>query len=228
VIRCPAAHQVPLVVLLGRQGSGKGEQSARLAAARGLDHVSTGALLRAAARDGSALGRTSETYLVRGTAVPDHLVIGVVAERIALAGAEGRGLVLDGYPRTVAQAERLAELVAPGTVDVAVHLDVPRHVAVERIQNRRVCPECQESTVATTSAPTMRCARCGATTTRRADDWPEAIGRRMSEYARDMDPLLRYYDELGVLVRVDGLGTPDEVAARVAAVVDDRLEASVS
>jgi adenylate kinase len=209
-------------VLLGRQGSGKGEQCGRLATRLDIDHISTGELLRAAARDGTVLGRASQAYLVRGEPVPDDLVAGVVAERLALAAAEGRGVVLDGYPRTVGQADRLSRLIEPARIDLAVHLDVPRSVAVERIQNRRMCTACHRIGV------DARCAVCGGSTTRRADDWPAAIGRRMSDYAREIDGLLRWFDVRGLLVRVDGVGSPSHVAARVAVAVEGRLAAAAS
>src|SRR5688572_28972608 len=106
-----------LIVIIGRQGSGKGEQADRLARARGLDHVSS-------------------------DAVPDELVKEIVTERLALAS---RGVVLDGYPRTIAQAKQLRAMVAPGAVDLAIHLDVPRHVAIERLQSRRVCSACHHT-----------------------------------------------------------------------------------
>jgi adenylate kinase len=210
----------PVLIVVGRQGSGKGEQCSRLARRLGLEHVSTGELLRAAMRDGTRMGRVAESYVVRGELVPDDLVAGLVAERLALAGAEGRGVVLDGFPRTVEQAERLAALIGPAPISMAIHLDVPRSVAIERIQRRRVCTSCH------TAGPAARCARCGGETTRRRDDRPEAIGRRMSDYARRTEPLLRWFEARGVLATVNGLGTPEQVAERIFRLVDADLLAS--
>jgi adenylate kinase len=201
---------VQCVVVLGRQGSGKGEQAGRLAARLGLDHVSTGELLRQATREGTALGDACAVSLAKGEPVEDGIVAGIVAAKIAEAAMAGRGVVLDGYPRTVGQAERLAQLLAPGEVDLAVHIDVPRSVAVERIQNRRVCSVCRATGTAS------QCQRCGGATERRADDWPAAIGRRMSDHARDIGPLLAWFRARGSLVEVDGTGTPDDVAGRIA------------
>lgn len=209
------------LVMIGRQGSGKGEQCGRLAQRLQLDHVSTGELLRSAVRAGSTLGRTSEAYVVRGEPVPDHIVAGIVSARIAEAQAGGRGVVLDGFPRTVRQAERLSEMLAPASIDLAIHLDVPRATAVERIQNRRECPSCR------TATSSVECPICRTHTERRADDWPAAIGRRMSDFAREMGPLLEWYAERGVLETVDGVGTPAQVAERVANAVDRRICASV-
>jgi adenylate kinase len=184
----------PHILVLGRQGSGKGVQCARLATALGLDHLSTGDALRAAVAEDTALGRTVEPFLLAGSLVPDDLVVGLVAERIALADAEGVGVVLDGFPRTVHQAARLEELLAPDRIDLAIHLDVPRTVAIARLTSRQ-----------------------------RADDNPEAIGRRMSEHAQAQGPLLSWLDARDVLVHIDGNRPADLVAADVAAVVATRV-----
>ena len=211
----PARHSI---VVLGRQGSGKGEQCTRLARTLGVEHVSTGEVLRAAARDGSPLGRAADDHLERGEPVPDHLVAGIVAERLAVAAAHGRGVVLDGYPRTVVQADRLASLLAPAAIDLAINIDVPRSVAVTRIQNRRVCGSC-----GATGANDVRCPICGGSTARRADDVPASIGRRMHDHDAQAGPLLAWFSARGVLETVDGLGTPEAVAARIADVVGRRL-----
>ena len=211
------ARDVPRLVVLGRQGSGKGEQSARLARRLGAEHVSTGALLRDAIRDDTPLGRAAATAVERGEPVADDLVAGVVAERLAVATALGHGVVLDGFPRSVAQAERLAELSWTHPIDLAIHLDVPRAVAVARIQNRHVCEPCGWT------GTTARCARCGGLATRRADDWPAAIGRRMHEHEQQIGPLLAWFDQRGILATVGGDGDADEVEARVLRVVRQRL-----
>ena len=212
-----ATRWVPRLVVLGRQGSGKGEQSARLARRLGVEHVSTGALLRDAIREDTSLGRAAATAVERGEPVADDLVVGMVAERLALASALGRGVVLDGFPRSVTQAERLAALTSTHPIDLAIHLDVPRAVAVNRIQNRHVCEPCGWT------GTDPRCARCGGRTTRRADDWPAAIGRRMHEHEQQIGPLLAWFDERGILATVDGDGDPETVEARVVQVVRRRL-----
>lgn len=212
-----ASKVAPRLVVLGRQGSGKGEQSARLARRLGAEHVSTGALLREAIREGTALGRSATGAVERGEPVPDDIVVGLVAERIALATALGRGIVLDGFPRSTTQAERLASLT-PEPIALAIHLEVPRAVAVARIQNRHVCEACGWSGTG------ARCDSCGGPTTRRADDWPAAIGRRMQEHDRQIGPLLAWFEQRGALVTVDGSGSPDEVEARLYEVVRHRLD----
>ena len=211
------AAPAPRLVVLGRQGSGKGEQSARLADHLGLEHLSTGALLRAAIREETPLGRAAADAVERGEPVPDDLVVGLVAERLALASALGHGVVLDGFPRSVTQAERLAALSTPDAIELAIHLDVPRAVAVARIQNRHVCEPCGWT------GTSARCARCGGPTTRRADDWPAAIGRRMHEHERQIGPLLAWFGQRDALVTVDGDGAPDVVEGRVLDAVLPRL-----
>jgi adenylate kinase len=197
------------VLVIGRQGSGKGEQSDRIARRLGADHVSTGALLREAVRNGTKLGRQCEQQMVRGEPVADEIVAGVVAERLAVARAEGKDVVLDGYPRTVEQAERLAGLLSPDHIDLAIHLDVPRSIAVERLQQRSVCRVCHGTGRGAT------CSWCGGQMEHRADDLPAAIGRRMSEYMRAEGPLRAWFDSRGILVTVDGRGTPGEVEGRI-------------
>lgn len=205
-------------MVLGRQGSGKGEQAARLARRLGIDHVSTGALLRNAIWESTVLGRAVAGTVERGDPVADDVVVGLIAERLALAAARGRGVVLDGFPRSAAQADRLAVLAPSHPIDLAIHLVVPRAVAVARIQNRHVCETCGWS------GPGARCGRCGAQTTRRADDWPAAIGRRMHDHELHIAPLLAWFDQRGVLAAVDGVGSPDDVEARITGVVATRLD----
>ncbi|HVM53597.1 MAG TPA: nucleoside monophosphate kinase [Acidimicrobiales bacterium] len=213
-----ANRAVPRLVMLGRQGSGKGEQSGRLAARLDIEHISTGALLRAAIRDATSLGSAAAEAVERGEPVSDGLVVGLVAERLAVATALGRGVVLDGFPRTAAQAERLAALAPATPIDLAIHLVVPRALAVSRIQSRRVCDSCGWS------GRTARCGHCNRPTTRRADDWPAAIGRRMSEHDRQIGPLLDWFGARNALAVVDGVGAPDDVEDRVAEVVGRALE----
>lgn len=203
----------PTYVVLGRQGSGKGVQCERLAARFGSAHVSTGDALRAAVRAQTRLGRLVEPSLVRGALVADDLVTGIIADRLALARSTRSGVVLDGFPRTVAQADQLETLLAPRSIHLAIHLDVPPSVALDRLFQRRVCAACNNSGPATT------CERCGSATDVRADDTPAAIGQRMTEYAREAEPLLAWFETRSLLATIDGIGTPNAVTARVAAAV---------
>jgi len=209
-----SAPRRPRVLVLGRPGSGKGTQSARLAARLGVPHVSTGDLFRTAAVQETSLASVVRGYLDAGELVPDDLVVDIVADRLGPAGA-ARGFVLDGFPRTVAQAERLVELIEPHRVDLAIDLDVPAAVVRRRLAVRRVCDHCGNAIVST--RPAASCGACGGLLTARADDAAAVVTRRLAQYEQVTVPLLAWLAERSLLVRVDGLGAPDEVAARIAA-----------
>ena len=127
------------LLVLGKQGAGKGTQAVRIAGHYGVPHISTGDIFRAAAADGTPFGLRANEFMTRGELVPDDVVIGVVAERLAKDDAVNDGFVLDGFPRTKVQAEELKRLLGPGGLDAAVDIDVPTEVVIERISGRRVC-----------------------------------------------------------------------------------------
>lgn len=181
------------LVILGRQGSGKGTQCARLVAHYGTVHVSTGDMLRAAVAEGTELGRRADEIMQRGDLVPDDVMNGIVAERLAKADIRAGGVLLDGFPRTAAQAEALEGILGDDALTVAVNLDVPVAVCRERMLGRG-----------------------------RSDDTPEAIDRRLANYEAQTAPLLQWYGERRLLETVDGLATEDEVFARLVAVIDAR------
>jgi adenylate kinase len=178
----------PTLALLGPPGSGKGTQAARL----GLATIGTGDLLRAAREKGTDLGLRAAEYMDRGDLVPDELIVALI--RDALAGLEDEGVALDGFPRTVAQAEALDEVLeAHGReLTAVVHVDVPDEVVVERISGRHEG---------------------------RADDNPDAVCERLRVYHRDTEPLIAHYDERGLLRRVDGAQDPDAVEAAIRAAI---------
>ncbi len=208
------------LLVLGRQGSGKGTQSCRLAKALGLTHVSTGDLFRREVARGSALGRTVSTYIDKGALVPDDVVIEVVMNQTA----DLAGWVLDGFPRTVAQGQALVNALGDNGIDLAVELEVPVHQVVRRLSLRRVCDGCGATSVAPTDDDDIRlCNACGGSVARRPDDTVEAIELRLSNYDRMTGPLLIWLDSLGLLVTVDGTGTADEVFDRLHAVIAERL-----
>jgi adenylate kinase len=158
-----------------------------------------------------------------GDLVPDDVMIGIVEERLGQADAK-RGWILDGFPRTVGQAEALATITAEAPVDVVVELVVPNEVVVDRLSARRTCPGC--NTIYAVGDPAIAdgvCPKCGGTPVQRDDDKPDAILRRLEVYERDTAPLLGHYSSLGLLEQVDGLGTADEVFARMLSVVDARV-----
>ncbi|HTV12175.1 MAG TPA: adenylate kinase [Acidimicrobiales bacterium] len=215
----------PRIVVLGRQGSGKGTQAARLASTFGVPHVSTGDAFRAAAKDGSKLGRAVQGYMDRGELVPDDVVVAVVKEHLFGPGAPD-GFILDGFPRTVAQAEALAKMAEPHGVDVVIDLEVGNEEVVRRISGRRVCPNCGANYNLVDSPPKVAgaCDLCGqGPLVQRDDDTEEAVRRRLEIYEQMTAPLIDWYRARGILVRVDATGTPDEVTDRVVAGVHSAL-----
>lgn len=204
------------LLVLGKQGAGKGTQAVRIAGHYGVPHISTGDMFRAAAASGTSFGLRAKEYMERGELVPDDVVIGVVAERLAKDDAVDDGFVLDGFPRTRVQAEELSRLLGPGGLDGAVDIDVPTEVVLERISGRRVCKTCG-TTYHVDAPPKVLwvCDKDGGEVVQRDDDKPEAVKRRLELYEKDTRPLLDFYDGLGLLVTVDGVGDPDEVFGRV-------------
>jgi adenylate kinase len=210
------------LVLLGRQGAGKGTQADRLAERGGIPHISTGDMLRESVRLGSAFGRKAKDYMDRGELLPDDVMIGIVEERLAMTDAEP-GWILDGFPRTYEQAVALEKLTASRPVDLVIDIDVPEDVVVDRISSRRICVDC--ASVYSTAAPPASdwtCDKCGGRVVQRDDDTEDAVRRRLTLYEEMTRPLLDFYEGQGKLATVDGQGDPDDVFARVVAAVDGR------
>jgi adenylate kinase len=212
------------LLIFGKQGAGKGTQAARLAAHHGIPHISTGDMFRAAVREGTAFGRKAKEYMDAGDLVPDEVVLGMVQERLAEPDA-ATGFLLDGFPRTKPQAEGLAGILGPGGLDAVVELLVPTDVVVDRISRRRVCLSCG-ATYEASSPPKGGwdvCDVCGkGPIVQRDDDREEAVRRRLDLYEQETAPLARWYADQGLLVPVDGVGSPDEVFARIEAGLDGR------
>jgi adenylate kinase len=215
----------PRLVLLGKQGAGKGTQAARLAEHYGIAHVSTGDLLRAAAAAGTPAGKEAEEYMNRGDLVPDDLVLRIVEERFAEDGLADHGFVLDGFPRTLAQAQKLEAVLAGHPLDLVINLDVPTEIVLDRIAGRRVCESC--ATTYHVSAPpkdNWTCDVCGGRVVHREDDTEEAVMRRLELYEKETVPIIDYYRQLGKLAVVDGTGSSDEVFERLVEQVEQRLK----
>jgi adenylate kinase len=204
------------LLVLGKQGAGKGTQAVRIARHYGVPHISTGDMFRAAAAAGTSFGLRAKEYMKRGELVPDDVVIGVVAERLAKDDAVDDGFVLDGFPRTRVQAEELQRLLGPGGLDAAVDIDVPTDVVIERISGRRVCATCG-ATYHVSAPPKVGwvCDKDGGDVVQREDDTPEAVTKRLELYDKDTRPLLDFYEGLGLLVTIDGVGDPDNVFDRI-------------
>ncbi len=209
-------------LLLGKQGAGKGTQAARLAAHLGVPHISTGDMFRAAVRNGSELGLRAQAYMERGELVPDEVVIGVVAERLAQNDAVNSGFVLDGFPRTRSQAEELDRVLFPEGLDAAIDIQVPTSEVLRRLSGRRVCTICG-ATYHLDSPPAddWRCDNDAGDVVQRDDDTEEAITRRLHLYEKETGPLLEFYDQQGLLARVDGTGTVEQVFERMLTLIEN-------
>jgi adenylate kinase len=211
------------LVILGKQGAGKGTQCSRLARHYVVPHISTGDMFRAAVRQGTEFGKKAKEYMDAGELVPDEVVIGVVGERLEQDDTANRGFILDGFPRNVHQAEALDELLAPIGLDLSIDLEVPTRIVLTRLASRRVCTTC--GTNYSTDAPPSEdwtCDVCGGEVIQREDDTETAIARRLRIYEDETEPVLSWYLERDKLTTVDGTGTPDQVTARLIRAIDRR------
>ena len=212
------------LVLLGPPGAGKGTQAQALAALWAIPHVASGDLLRAAVREDSELGREAAGYMERGQLVPDELVLKLIAERLQKKDARG-GFILDGFPRNVMQAERLAAgLERVGLkLDKVVAVMVPDEEVVKRISGRRTCGNCAAMYHVIFEPPAKAglCDKCGGGLYQREDDAEQTVRERIKVYHAATQPLLDHYGRLGLLAKVDGVGRPDEVEKRILTALDD-------
>jgi adenylate kinase len=178
-------------------------------------------MLRAAVREETELGRLAKEIMDAGGLVGDDIMIGLVAERLKRADAETRGYILDGFPRTVIQADALDDIAGPKPIDVVIDLHVDRDVVLQRITARRVCRDCGTNYTATGhERHPWICEVCGGDVTQRADDHPDAVNRRLDLYETQTAPLIEHYTQQGRLAVVDGVGTPDQVFKRLTLAVN--------
>ena len=210
------------LVILGKQGAGKGTQCKRLSEHYAIPHVSTGDILRAAVKSGSPLGREVASVMDAGALVSDELVIRLVDERFQQSDAQ-RGALLDGFPRTLAQAEALEALLGEDGIKLCINLDVATELVVERLSSRRVCQECGAIYKDTdVEAISGTCSNCGGDVIQRKDDQPEAIAKRLEIYERDTAPLLDFYASRQLLVTLNGDQSPDDVTRAIEELVRER------
>jgi adenylate kinase len=209
-----------IVVLTGAPGAGKGTQADILVEKGGFRKLSTGDALRKHVKLGTDIGKVAGAIMERGELVPDDVLFKVL--RAELGSDKKEVVLLDGYPRNVAQAETLATLGEVHPVKLAVHLDVPKEELVSRLSGRRVCSGCG-ATYHVDNNPSKRiglCDKCGAAVVQRADDRAEAVAVRLDVYEKNTRPVLDYYAKKGLYKKVDGTGETDVVFARLKGMID--------
>lgn len=218
-------NAAPVLILLGPPGAGKGTQARMLQNAHGLVQLSTGDLLRAAVAAGTDAGREAKDVMASGGLVSDEIVIAILRDRLAEPDC-ANGVILDGFPRTTAQAEALDTLLTANgqRINAAISLEVDDAAMVDRISGRFTCGICGEGyhdSFKPTAAPGV-CDKCGSTAMkRRADDNAETVGERLKAYHAETAPLIAYYQTKGALSRVDAMGAIEEIANELNAVVED-------
>ncbi|MBU1356187.1 MAG: adenylate kinase [Candidatus Edwardsbacteria bacterium] len=202
------------IILFGAPGSGKGTQAAFISRDYGIPHISTGEMLREAARNGTEVGLKARSFMDRGALVPDEVMIEVVAQRLEKDDAN-KGFLLDGFPRTVEQAEKLDDILKlRGTsIDAVLWLEVDDRELVKRLTSRRTCSRCGAIFNLLFQAPkiTDRCDKCESVLDQRVDDQQATAEKRLEVYQRQTSPLKEYYLSRGILEKIDGAKTPDEV-----------------
>ena len=208
------------ILLMGPPGAGKGTQAANLVEKYGLPHISTGDMFRAAVKEGTALGKEAKACMDAGKLVPDEITIGIVRERLAKPDC-AKGFILDGFPRTVEQADALKGILAELSIALtrAVDISVPKDELIARVTGRRICKNCG-ATYHVRFHPTAKdgvCDTCGGETYQRADDREETIKERLSVYEAQTKPLIDYYQKAGLYSRIDGSQSMEKVFADVEA-----------
>jgi adenylate kinase len=211
------------LILLGLPGAGKGTQASRLKESTGLAHISSGDLFRENIGQGTELGRKAREYVDQGALVPDEITIAMILDRIARPDAE-RGFMLDGFPRTMQQAEALDEALGrqDRQIDRAVYIRVSTEELVRRLAGRWTCPKCQAVYHEVNQPPKAAgvCDSCGSALTQREDDRPDVVRKRIEIQFANLTPLVRYYDGQGKLVEVDGERDPDAVTNDIAGALE--------
>ncbi|MBR3403197.1 MAG: adenylate kinase [Parasporobacterium sp.] len=210
------------IVMLGGPGAGKGTQAKIIAERYSIPHISTGDIFRANIKEGTELGKKAKTYMDQGALVPDELVVDLVADRLTWEDAK-EGFVLDGFPRTIPQAEALTNaLKEMGTeLDYAIDIEVPDQNIIERMGGRRACVSCGATYHLVNIPPKTegKCDKCGSDLILRDDDKPETVKKRLDVYHEQTQPLIEYYQELGLLREVDGTVQMNEVFDAIAAIL---------
>jgi adenylate kinase len=208
------------IIFLGAPGAGKGTQAASVARKLDLVHIATGDLFRQALEQGTELGIKAKSYMERGVLVPDQITIEMVLERISAPDSAG-GVILDGFPRNLKQAQALDEALSKQgkAIDKVVYIKVSEEELLRRLSGRWICRRCQTPYHATDSPPKVwgKCDKCGGELYQRPDDTEESVKKRLEVYSAQTAPLIDYYRQAGKLLEIDGEGGVDEVEKRIVA-----------
>lgn len=201
-----------IVILMGPPGSGKGTQAVRITKELDIPHISTGDLFRENIANKTPLGEKAKGYINEGKLVPDELVIDMLKDRVSRPDC-AKGYLLDGFPRTLPQAEAFEKSIPQNASVVVLNLDVPDDIIVKRIEGRRTCKDCGNIQNVYFSAPAVegKCDKCGGELTQRADDKAEVVVERLRVYHSQTKPLIAFYENKGLLHTVDGTETPDAI-----------------
>lgn len=204
------------IILLGAPGAGKGTQASKIVDAYKLPHISTGDIFRENIKNQTPIGLLAKSYIDKGALVPDEVTCKIVEERISREDCKN-GYMLDGFPRTIAQAEALDKITK---INFVINIDVDFSLLLDRLCGRRVCKDCGESYHITRLNGETKCARCGGDLYQRKDDNPETVQSRLDVYNAQTAPLIEYYTNKGVIFNVDGSTTPEAVNTIVSAKLD--------
>lgn len=211
------------LIFLGPPGSGKGTQAKRLADKVSILHLSTGDLLRVAVKEGTELGKKAKAYMEAGELVPDDIIIGLIEEK-QKAGDLNKGFILDGFPRTIPQAEALDDMFdrVNAKIDHAVLLDVEDGEIIKRLSGRMYCTDCQAPYNYPNNMPKKEgvCDKCGGKLIRRPDDEPDVVKNRLEVYKKQTQPIEDYYDRKSLLLAIPGIGSPDDIFNRIVTKLD--------
>jgi adenylate kinase len=213
------------LIVLGKQGAGKGTQCVRLSRHYVIPHISTGDMLRAAVKRGTEIGEEARRYMDAGELVPDEVLVELVHQRLDQDDTKARGFVLDGFPRTVRQADLLDEILPPPGIDLVLNLLVPTSLVMRRLSARRTCADCGAN-YSLSAPPSIdwTCDICGGEVVQREDDTEAAIKRRLDLYERQTAPLVARYRRKGLLATVRGDAAVDVVTDRLVKAIDGRRQ----
>ena len=208
------------IILLGAPGAGKGTQASKIVDAYKLPHISTGDIFRENIKNETPIGLQAKSYIDQGLLVPDEVTCKIVEERISREDCKN-GYMLDGFPRTIAQAEALDKITK---LDLVINIDVDHSLLLNRLCGRRVCKDCGESYHVSRLNGETKCSRCGGDLYQRKDDNPETVQSRLDVYNAQTSPLIDYYEKKGILFNVCGNATPEEVDEKVSEKLDAMMK----